>query len=188
MHNPQANRLFFRAQQWLIALLMGGCLLLSACDTDSSFFPDRVMGYAPVYVPLAELEDIRGLPPQPLRNPGRILIWQNYLLVNELYEGVHIIDNENPANPVQIGFIKILGNVEIGLKDNVLFADNYTDLITIDLTNFGNLTVSSRLEDVFEPALFPPVTDTYFQCADTFQGIVVGWEFTELTNPQCYRP
>ena len=40
-----------------------------------------------------------------LRVPGKIYVKDNILFVNELAEGVHIIDNTNPSQPELIGFI-----------------------------------------------------------------------------------
>lgn len=161
---------------------------MSSCDTSSSFFPDSVFGYRPVYAPLAELEDVRGFSPRAIKDPGRIVIWEETMFVNDLYEGIHIFDISTRANPINVGFIKILGCVEIDVRNGILFADNYTDLITIDITNLGTLEVTSRTKNVFVPASFPPATGVYFECADSFRGIVVGWEFVEIENPKCFRP
>ncbi|HAA12777.1 MAG TPA: hypothetical protein DCE41_14230 [Cytophagales bacterium] len=161
---------------------------LGGCSTGDNFFPETVLGYRPQYVPLVQIEDIRGLAPQPLRNPGRVLVYNNMLLVNELFEGVHLYENSNPLNPIPLGFIRILGCVEIDIREDVLFADNYTDLVTIDLSDLSTVQVTSRTKNVFEPTAFPPATNAYFECPDETQGVVVGWELTQLNNPKCFRP
>jgi hypothetical protein len=69
--------------------------------------------------------------------------------VNDFQRGVHIIDNSNPANPVKKGFIKILGNVDIEIKDNFLYADSYMDLVVFDISNLNAIKIEARLKNVF---------------------------------------
>ena len=146
------------------------------------------MGYKPQYVSLAQIENITGGSPRTLRNPGRVLVYNNLLVVNELFEGVHIIDNTDPRNPLPLAFISILGCVEIDLKGSILYADNYTDLVTIDISNLSTVQVTSRTRNVFVPTAYPPASDAYFECPNSLQGVVVGWTYEELNNPGCYRP
>ena len=37
---------------------------------------------------------------------------------------VHMYDNSDPSNPVNIGYIAIPGNVDIAIKDGHMYADN----------------------------------------------------------------
>ena len=80
---------------------------------------------------------------------GKIYFYQDYILVNEKYEGIHIIDNSDPSNPQSTNFICIPGNIDIAVKDDILYADSYTDLIAIDISDIGNIQIVKRFEDVF---------------------------------------
>ncbi len=163
-------------------------LALSGC-----FFSDILtnefegQGYKPVYITRAELEDVETLPAQALANPGKIYTFGNYLFVNERFEGIHIIDNTDPASPVKLSFIKIPGNVDLAVKGTLLYADNGPDLITLNISNLGSISVVSRVKDTFPVQSYPPFTGTHFECVDESQGIVVGWELAELQDPQCFR-
>lgn len=97
----------------------------------------------------AVLSDVGGKPAQALENPGKIYLYGDYLFVNELNKGVHIIDNSNPAAPVNKQFISIPGNVDIAVKGNTLYADVYTDMLTMDISDPLNVTVKEVTRDVF---------------------------------------
>src|SRR5690606_8339027 len=60
---------------------------------------------------------------QQISNAVKIYVYGNYLFVNEVNKGVHVIDNTNPASPVNKRFINIPGNVDIAVKGNFLYAD-----------------------------------------------------------------
>lgn len=68
-----------------------------------------------------------------LQQTGKIYLHGDYILVNEMRKGIHVIDNADPKAPKNIGFIDIPGNVDIAMKDNILYADNYTDLLVMDV-------------------------------------------------------
>lgn len=88
--------------------------------------------------------------PQVLQKPGKIYYKDNLIFINEIRQGIHIINNTNPANPQNIGFISILGNVDMAILGNTLYADSFMDLLTIDLSNLNELRVINRVEDVFK--------------------------------------
>jgi hypothetical protein len=84
-----------------------------------------------------------------LQNPGKIYIKDNYLFINEIKKGIHVIDNSNPASPKFVSFINIPGNIDMAVTDNILYADNYTDIVTIDISNPSKIGVLDRIENVF---------------------------------------
>jgi hypothetical protein len=90
----------------------------------------------PVYEKKAAvLAGIKSSNPQEILNAGKIYLYNNYIFLNEIDKGVHIIDNTNPASPKNIAFINIPGSRDIAVKNNILYADIYTDLLTIDITS-----------------------------------------------------
>ena len=60
-----------------------------------------------------------------------------------------MIDNTNPASPQNIAFIDIPGNLDIAIKGNIMYADNYADLLTIDISDMQNPNLTCRDEEVF---------------------------------------
>ena len=106
--------------------------------------------YKPVYKNKQEvLQGIKSNAPQPLLQTGKLFKYGNYIFVNEVNKGVHIIDNSNPASPLNKYFISIPGNVDLAVKDNTLYADIHTDLIAIDISNPQAVVVKKMLQYVF---------------------------------------
>lgn len=125
-------------------------LLFSSCQDEvtNSYTYHTMM---PVYY---EMSDIRARtittePAKPLDNPGKIYIYEDYLFINEPTKGIHILNNEDPAKPVNLSFIPIAGNVDMAVNGNILYADNYVDLLAFDLSNIDNIKLIKRVEDVF---------------------------------------
>ncbi len=133
--------------------------LLAICFMATSFqscFKDKCerevtyIKYTPVHLSADQIRvDIGFENSKALNKPGKIYYYNNHIFINEIREGIHIIDNNDPANPVNIGFLSIPGNVDMAIKNNVLFADNYIDLLSIDISDMTNPQVLDRAEDVF---------------------------------------
>ena len=136
----------------LIALL---AMTFSSCLEDKCDNTQTYTQWNPVYKTDAEMRT----PPQykaaqSLKNTGKIYFYDKYILVNEQKQGIHVIDNSNPSNPQNVGFISIGGNVDMAVKGNYLYADNYSDLITVDISTISNPRVTCRTESVFASAFW----------------------------------
>jgi hypothetical protein len=104
----------------------------------------------PVYKTAEEVQaNIKSNPAKEIQNPGKIFILGNYIFLNEVDKGIHIIDNSNPASPQNVAFIDIPGNMDLAVKGNILYADAYADLVTIDISNPLNVVVKKYNKDVF---------------------------------------
>lgn len=134
--------------------------------------------------------------PQPIENPGKIYTYRNYIFVNDVNKGVHVINNSNPESPEPIAYIKILGNEDISVKGNFLYADSATDLVVFDISNIREIKLVERLEDVFEtyffhvPELPQDAQITDWSAYNYETDIIVGWtvrrEFREKVEPQAW--
>ncbi|OON69796.1 hypothetical protein [Hymenobacter sp. CRA2] len=163
------------------ALLAACSLLLSLSGCYIEIEPQTEL---PVYRPLlmarANLEQAVALvPAQGIHNPGKMYLKGQYAFINERYEGIHIIDNQDPTQPRNIGFLRIPGSLDISMRGNLLYADNAVDLVTLDLSNPTQVRVVSRLRNVF-PELAPPEQATieagYQPDNRPADAIVVGWQ------------
>lgn len=113
---------------------------------------------------------------------GKIYFYQDYIFVNEKYEGIHVIDNSDPNDPKNINFIRIPGNIDMAVKDDILYADSYTDLIAINILDIDNLQIEKRFDDVF-PWVLPPTDNNYnLGEIDPDKGVVVGWEVKRISE------
>jgi hypothetical protein len=86
-----------------------------------------------------------------------------------------------------IGFIEVIGNADLSIRNNLLYADSYVDLVWFDVSNPALPVLKGRLEDIFPKAL-PGVENNfsfdYDMCfnQETDKGIVVGWKLRERTE------
>ncbi|HET8858439.1 hypothetical protein [Marivirga sp.] len=152
-----------------------------------NFDVEEVEGYRPVYATESE-QEVKTLPPREMENPGKIYVINEFLLVVDRLKGVHVFNNENPENPVNIGFIQITGSNDVAVRDNILYADQASDLLAIDISNPTNVQIASRVKDVFPfGSQYPQQQGFYFECPDPSKGLVIGWEYTTLNSPECYR-
>jgi hypothetical protein len=145
-----------------------------------------VQGYRPVYATQAEAQ-IEWQTARALNKPGKIYVYNNYLLVNEKLEGVHVFDNSNPANPVSVGFLRVPGSTDMAIEGDVLYVNHINDLVALQFSDFETIEEISRTPQRDWLGNFPLERGTYFECADPSKGLVVGWELTTLNNPKCYR-
>lgn len=140
-----------KIQTILYGMLMVLLASMSKCETRLNY-----TNYNPVFMKRADLEkSISVQEPREIFEPSKIYTKDNYLFVSEAGLGVHVIDNSNPYTPQKISFIKVLGCFDMAIKGSVLYVDNATDLVALDLTNPKQAHISQRIADAFpEPA--PP--------------------------------
>jgi len=106
--------------------------------------------YEPQYITTKEIRDQFGYETaRDLKRPGKIYLYGRYLLINEVGRGIHFIDNIDKSNPVNLGFLNIPGNFDLAVRDNMLYADSYVDLLVVDISSIGNISLVKRLEGVF---------------------------------------
>ena len=117
-----------------------------------------------------------------INNPGKLNYKDGYLFISETKKGIHIIDNRNTSNPLNISFIVLPGNYDIATKGDYLYADSYLDLVVFDISNINSIVEVNRLENNFE--------NYYINQGlyDDTQGVIVGYneevkeEFIENHN------
>jgi len=107
--------------------------------------------------------------------PGKIYFKDNYIFVNEYMEGIHMIDNSDPVNPQTIVFVEIPGNVDMAIKGNMLYADSYVDLLTIDISDPNNIVEVDRDTNAF-PYIIPGFELGMLGEIDVNKGVIVGYE------------
>ncbi len=137
----------------LLPLLVITVFVLSSCLKDNVTRTYSV--FEPVYKSKSEvLAEIKSSTPVAISNPGKIYMYGNYIFLNEVNKGVHIIDNTNPASPALKAFINIPGNVDIAVKGSTLYADLYTDLVVIDISNPLNSVLKKTVSKIFPERVY----------------------------------
>ena len=130
----------------LIFLIIG----LTACIKDNCKEQRTYTFYEAVYKTKAAVrEDIKSGASRQVENPGKINVHGKYIFLNEIDKGIHVIDNTNPSQPKNVAFIAIPGNMDLAIKGNTLYADLYTDLIAIDISDPANVKLTKVVESIF---------------------------------------
>lgn len=146
----------------LLVFALQSCLKDNVTKTYSIF--------EPIYKSKTEvLSEIKSSTPVSISNPGKIYMYGNYIFLNEVNKGVHIIDNSNPANPSIKAFINIPGNVDIAVKGSTLYADLFADLVVVDISNPLDAAFKKMI-----PKIFPERVYAAGFVPDSSK-VIVGW-------------
>ncbi|MBC7381692.1 MAG: hypothetical protein H7296_01710 [Bacteroidia bacterium] len=146
MKNKSLPFLFVISSLFLLVIFSA-----STCHQNSS-----ETAYKPLFMKRAELESsIKFEGPAELNNPAKIYYKDNIIFIRESYKGIHMVDNTNPKAPVKIGFISVVGCLDLAIKGTTLYVDNATDLVAIDASDATKPFVVKRIVDAF-PEPFPP--------------------------------
>ena len=113
--------------------------------------------YKPVFMFRSELEkSVKLKIPEVLHNPGKIYIKDNLIFIVEKYRGIHVFDNTNPENPENKAFVQIDGCIDMAMKNNILYADNAVDLISVKFNSgLTGIEITSRIKNAFPELLSP---------------------------------
>jgi hypothetical protein len=150
--------------------------LLQGCLKDSLQRTYTYTYYKPIYKTTAEVRaNIKSNAPKNVERPGKLYLYGSYIFLNEIDKGIHIIDNSNPAQPRNAGFIDIPGNMDLAVKGNTLYADLYTDLVVIDISDPNNAILKKTVENVFPHRYY----NGYFTPDSSM--VIAGWEKRDTT-------
>lgn len=151
-----------------IAILLSGCMK-DKCSTTYTYFK-------PVFKTIEEVRaNIKSNAPQPVERAGKIFLRGKYIFLNEVDRGIHIIDNTNPSSPQNLAFIDIPGNMDMAVKGNYLYADAYTDLVTVDISNPLDAKLLSVTTNSFPHRYY------YASFSSDHSLIIVDWEKRDTT-------
>lgn len=124
--------------------------------------------------------------PHKIGKLGKMCFYNDYLYISEPEKGIHIIDNRKPEDPKIVGFIELMGNADLAIRNGLLYADSYIDLVWFDISNPELPELKGRVDSIFPTAL--PMTENeygidYAKCYDgSNTGIVIGYKLTEKTE------
>jgi hypothetical protein len=174
------------------SLLLSLVVMLSifSCDDDSPY-QDYLVARPVIMDAIAfkaEAIDIEG--PTSIVSSGKIYAYKDYIFVNDVDRGFHVINNQNPSAPQSIAFIKLEGNYDISIKDDKLFADSYGDLVIFDISNITDIKLANRIvnaiynNDIWLASTEFPQADIYdYSEIDYDRDIVIGWQVNTERRP-----
>lgn len=156
------------------------CFLLQSCypwwePTE----PEWESQYEPVAITRAELDKAIELKsPQEIVNSGKIYVKDDLLFIGEEGKGFHVFDNSDVLNPVKSGFISVLACTDIAMRNNVLFINQATDLITLRFNaEEKSLALVKRVKNTF-PELRSPEGERAYDVENN--SVVIDWKLINL--------
>lgn len=162
-----------KLQNFLISFIMMGILVLTTSYSDDSDSYYKYWNYVPVFMKRVDLEkSVSYQSARDMENPGKIYYRHPHIYINEKYKGVHVINNSDPATPVNEGFIVAPGCLDMAIKGNIMYLDNAVDLVAFDLEA---KEVTERIRKVF-PEPVSPDNEVFYAAKDRAEYILVAWK------------
>ena len=138
-------------QLFLFSLLFSSCSLFEKEEIVEEDLVD-VTYFVPVYETTDQLAQKVSIdPPKDYAEAGKIVTYQQYIFINKPQEGIHVVDNSDPANPQNLHFISIPGSLDMSIIDDHLYSDMYSALVVFDISSITEpqLVEDFTVEDVF---------------------------------------
>ncbi|MFN8279314.1 MAG: hypothetical protein U0V49_03425 [Saprospiraceae bacterium] len=140
---------------WVLLTILG--ISIQSCLRDQCVEEQTFFRYDPIYRTLTQIRNsLQIKEPEELVSPGKIYVYDQYLFIGEQKKGIHIYDNSDPHHPLQISFISIEGNQEFAIQNDVLYADNYIDIVALDVSDPRSPKFICRRENVYNPFSVDP--------------------------------
>ncbi|WP_299122543.1 hypothetical protein [uncultured Winogradskyella sp.] len=140
------------------------CLQLTNCDNDSDGLVDPVAVTVPVIKSKSEVRNsiaIKGA--RATNSDGKIYVYNDLLFYIAQNSGIHIFNNQNPVSPQNMAYIELEGAQDISIKDDILYADNFMDLVVFDISNISNIQLVNVEEGMLTYYATFPEDTFYFQ-------------------------
>ena len=167
----------------IILFLTVVCFTLVSClSNDGEYINVKVA--TPEYMTLDALRSsVEITSPIPIIESGKIYVYNDLVLVNDVNKGIHVIDNSNPENPHKIACIKIKANKDMEIKGDYLYADSLMDLVVFDISDINSIKEVTRLENVLQQYVpvpfFEDIIVDYGENTYNPDEIIVAWNITD---------
>lgn len=161
-----------RLRPFVFFALLAGIGLISSSTSPAPYYE-----YTPYFMERSELHKSVFYTDgqRDMKEPGKIWVRGDEIFVVERYKGVHIIDNSDPEDPVQTGFIVAPGCMDVAVRDNMIYLDNAVDLVAFDMTT---KKVTARIKDHFPEPASPAGNNGYYYHSHPSHLVIVGWTKT----------
>lgn len=183
-------------------LIVSACLfLLSSCwfgkkhPPEPSYHNVKRWAWKPVYGFNDDYKKVTWHPtPRPVTKAGKIYVFGNRIYQNEVGAGIHVIDNSIPSQAQRVAFIEIPGNTELSIKNQSLFANNFMDIVEVDISNPSSPIEKSRIKNAFiaYDVEFPyswqaPSDSGFYKCPELYlDSVVINW-VKDSVYANCYK-
>ncbi len=134
-------------KNWVLATI--SAILFLGCN-DKSEITYKTIEESAAFLSLKDIrasfaqEDARDI-----IQPGNIYVYKDWLLINEKYDGFHVVDNSNPASPVRKSYLRIPGSTDAIVRNDILYVNSGPDLLILDISNMAAVKEIKRFENAF---------------------------------------
>jgi hypothetical protein len=158
-------------------MILALTLLVISCKDKTH---NKYLANSPVYTSYEEFRKAPEFKSAQTIAKGAIYFKDDHLFIIEPDKGIHFIDNTDPSNPVNVGFLDVWGCTGMSIRGDYLYVNSFIDMIVMNVSDLYNPVVSSRIEDAFPFAL--PVSDGDYPMAeiDKTKGVVTSWEIKKV--------
>ena len=155
-------------------------IVLAGCSTN--FLNDsNYSRYKPVLMKQDQFLNSIHLVNKPvgLDTVGKIQKIGDYLLVMELYKGLHIVEVDSVQNLKNLSFLVVPGIIDFVVADSMVYANSATDLVSFKFNSYDDIQLLDRQSNVFYE-LMPPdrrMPDPVFSKGNRPDNtVIVGWQ------------
>ena len=158
-------------------LALGVILGLASCNTDLDVC-NQTVSYTKATAIFEDLTELRTTPlieaAREVEDAGKIFVGENFLLIGEEGQGIHVYDNTDASNPTPTSFLNIPYTREFFVSGSEIFAETQYDMVKIDISDLNNARIIARAENVI-PA---------FSFNGSTQGdrLLVGFIYEDITE------
>lgn len=164
-----------------------GFSLLANAGGDGNLNP---VGPSMMMTPIYERdEEVMLRPPRAAEELSRIYSFPPLVFMVEKEEGLHIIDNRDPAAPQNIKFLSIPGLKDVEFRDNICYASTTARLMAIEVQPDTAIILQQFFLQGSRAGRsdYPPNYSGYFVCPDP-ERTVIGWQQEVMTEkPNCRK-
>ncbi len=151
-------------------------LFATACEKDSCEQTWTQVVAVPVTLDRAEIQEDIGLEPAiDLCVGGGIYAYGDYIFMNRLNEGYHILNNQRPESPQNVAFLRIPGATQMAFIEGKLVSNSYADLVTLEMDGIQSARLVSSTPNFLLDENTLPVDES---------SVVVGYEDQEVEFTQ----
>lgn len=146
--NNPFTPILMKTKIFALSAVILAALVFSFCHKDKGFTTYTIN--RPIYEVGQDVKAAAKMQePAALKDIGPFVLYNQHMYINEKNKGIHIVDYSNPSAPVNKGFIPLPGNKGIAIRNNVLYADCYSDLFMLQISGDGSAHYVGTLSGAF---------------------------------------
>ena len=126
--------------------------LFTSCLEEECEQTTTYQSYIPIIVEAADWRstDFASVPTTEVCEPSGFYVYGDYFFVLDRNEGLQILDNRDNAHPRPVKQLSIPGAQAISVRNDVLYINQYIDLLAFDLSDPTEPKFLSRSERIFQ--------------------------------------